>query len=316
MTYLLSRGNYDRCTEGMTEIERAEFDRDFAVYPDRVSPDGEIDLNRIGEAWDALQAAQGPAPKLWFAEPSQPTWPTGWPRVRGWPKDPNAAHTMWLSMAKGNGKSSWRPPEPWREVGPGVYVAPPGTPSPFFTPEPLPPPAEAPPVWRQDLPEVGWSDPGWPADFGRWIPPDQLTNDLFTEQPRRYMLNNWVTAPRPEQGNPLDDMLAWTREYQRLYGLPKARLVKAGTAAMHALEFAGRPAEVHASNKRVIEIPGIPIVADPDLPADVYQLVDPTTGDILFEGVIGWTLAEMMRVVREAIDQRAEDTGIPRDLFY
>jgi hypothetical protein len=319
MTYLLSRANYDRCTAGMDAFARAAFDRDFAVYPDRVSPDGDIDLNRIAEAWDALQAAQRPAPKLWFTEPSQPTWPQGWPSMRGWPKDPDATEALWLSMGKGNGKSNWRAPEPWREVGPGVYVAPPGTPSPLFTPEPSGPPEPAgPALWHQDAPEAGWPDPGWPEDFGRWIAPDELTNDMLAEQPRRYMLNNQVTGPRSQRGwgNPLDDAIAWLKEYQRLNGRPQVRLIKAGAHAMAGLQFAVRPAEVRFSDKRMVEIQGIPIVADPDLPDDVYRLVDPTTGDILFEGVIGLPLAEMMRVVREAVDHLAEVTGIPRDLLY
>lgn len=61
MTYLISRANYERCTAWMTAAERAAFDREYTIYPDRQSPDGQIDVTRLADRFLTLQSAEPPA---------------------------------------------------------------------------------------------------------------------------------------------------------------------------------------------------------------------------------------------------------------
>jgi hypothetical protein len=303
MTYLMSRANYDRCVAGMSAAGRAAFDREFAPYPDTVSPDGWIDRDRITAAWDDLYAKhQGalPIPRFAAAPKRELPWWLGGP----WDADPDGPGTLgWESMAKGNGKSSWRPPPPWEEIGPGAYVAPPGTPMPFYTPDPGPAPTIA--------EHLESSRTDWFADF---IAPQELTG-----YPRRYFLNDVVRA-EPEPANLLEDMLAWWREYNQLNRLPPPRRrIKAGTTAIMGLQFAGRSATLKVPDGRIGDLTGIPIVGDPDLPDDVFQLIDDDTGAVLYEGVMPWHLAEMAReylgVMSDAVDQLADESGVPRDLL-
>jgi hypothetical protein len=109
VTYLISRANYERCTEGMTDAQRRNFDRDFTLYPDRVSPDARIDLDRVAETYVQLVARETCPPPLTFEQVRERSPFAGWDVTTT-----TAPYTAaWINCAKGNGKSSWRPPDHW-----------------------------------------------------------------------------------------------------------------------------------------------------------------------------------------------------------
>lgn len=309
MTYLISRANYERCTEGMTDTQRADFDRDFMRYPERLdSPDGRIDVDRVADAYATLRAREmGMPPQLTFEAVRERVPFARW----GLTTTTAPYETAWWHCPKGNGKSSWRPPAPWEEIGDGVYAAPTGTPMPFFTPDPGP----APTIEEQAEQQQRWPyGPGHrllddliPAGDlnGRWLP---------DETPHRYFLNQWVEAPPP--ADPLADLLAWMRRYTlRAARPPRAKRIACGKVVIGALRLVGRSATLAAAGS-AIDLAGIPVVPDPDLPEDVWQLVDAETNEVLDEGHVGSHLVELMRVMRETIDDLADRTGVPRDLFY
>lgn len=318
MTYLISRANYDRCTEGMTEAQRAVFDLDFMTYPapETMSPDGRIDLDRVADAYVALRAREtGTPPKLTFTAVKTP-WFTGWD-VTG-----RAADLPYV-WPKGAGKSSRRPPAPWQELGGGLFVAPAGTPAPFYTPDPGP----APTIPEQAAQEDQWW--GSPSIFLQGQPVahneehtefvnNAVAGEFYYEPPfRRAWLNQRVTA---ESRNVLDDIMAWWREYRRVTDVPGPQRIAAGEDALYGFRFAGRDATLKASDQVVANVPGIPIVADPDLPADEWQLVDATTGEVLQCGFISPEFAAQARAyAREYLDRAratvaelADRAGVPR----
>lgn len=319
MTYLISRANYDRCTEGMTEAQRAAFDLDFTPYPapETMSPDGRIDLERVADAYVALRAREtGTPPELTFTAVKTP-WFTGWD-VTGQTAD---LPYVW---PKGAGKSSWRPPAPWQELGDGFFTAPADTPAPFYTPDPGP----APTITEQAAQEHSWWD--WPGIFRQRRPVvhseehtefvnDAVAGESFTDQSpfRRAWLNQWTPA-RPR--DVLDDIMAWWRDFRRVTDLPGPQRIAAGQDALYGFRFAGRDATLKASDQVVANVPGIPIVADPDLPADEWQLVDEATGEVLHYGFISPEFAAQARAyAREYLDRAratvaelADRTGVPR----
>ncbi len=80
MTYLISRANYARCTEGMSDAQRAEFDRDFVCYPERFSPDDRIDVDQVADRYERLHARE-------TVRPPQP-------RFAGWERPVKASPTI------------------------------------------------------------------------------------------------------------------------------------------------------------------------------------------------------------------------------
>jgi hypothetical protein len=290
MTYLMSRANYARCTAGMTAQQIAEFSRDFAPYPEGSSPDGQIDQRRIASAYLDLLAAENTRaiPQPWMLRPD--------------------GYYIW---PKGNGKS-WRPSAPWTEVTDGMYTAPAGTMWPFelFLPDPGPAPTIT------ELAEEARSP--WPDYWRHWrdlVPIDELTDRDADDSTRRYFLNGWVEERQPER-SALDDLRAAMRTYrERLTDLPGPRRVACGERALSAFQLAGRPATVRASDQMVVNLTGIPIVADSDLPADAYQLIDAVTGEVLLEGFISPALAALIQQMRDDVDDLAARADTPPDLL-
>jgi hypothetical protein len=190
-----------------------------------------------------------------------------------------------------NGRSRWHLPAPWDEIGPEVWWAPAGTPPP-----------------------------------GDWIPVEDLVGEYLTEEAtsRRYFLNDWTpsaSAWNPEKdGNPLDDMREFMRRW-RDYEAPPPRLLKAGDNALTAIAAGARPVargwpkDPTGAAGALADLAGIPIVRDPDLPPNAWQLVDPRSGEVLYEGDISDRLGEYVRVMREYSAEVAEQAGLPRDFF-
>lgn len=309
MTYLISRANYERCVAGMNDADRAAFDREFMCYPTdlEISPDGRISLDRVADTYAQLVAREtGMPPLLTFKEVRERTTFAGWDLVTT--TAPYAA-TTWVNCARGNGKSNWQPPDPWRELGENCYVAPAGTPAPFLYPDPGPAPT---------IRELAEQENPWDH---RYIHVDDwaAAMDDETSEIRRGWLNTTVVAKEPEPRDVIADMLAWWRKYNETIRRARAQRIAAGDVALTAFQFAGRPAKLRASNQVVVDISGIPIVADPDLPEDVWQLVDAETGDVMLEGVVGGVLMAMLREMRERLRENIADlaarTNTPPDLL-
>lgn len=312
MTYLISRANYERCVAGMTDADRAAFDSEFMPYPAdlEVSPDGRIDLGRVADTYAQLIACEtGTPPPLTFQQVREPGPFAGWDLVT---TTAPYAERAWVNCAKGNGKSSWRPPDPWRELGPGTYVAPPGPPTPFVYPDPGP----APTIRELAEPERSW----WERDHG-YLHVDDWAAEMDDETPefRRHWLNTTVVAQEQEPRDIIADLFAWWRRHNELIRRTRAQRIAAGEAAIAAFRFAGRNTKLRASNQVVVDVAGIPIVADPDLPEDVWQLIDAETGDVILEGVISTALMAMIREMRERlredIDDLAARTGTPPEML-
>jgi hypothetical protein len=273
MTYLISRANYERCTAGMTDAERAEFDRDFMCYPNRVSPDARIDLDQVADAYLEMLARDGrPRP----------------PRILG---------PQLVIYPKGSGKQTLLT-EFDREM---------------FTPDPGPAPtiaeqAEAPsrPAsaafcgMYEDYADVGESP-------GHWEDRDSSA--------RRYFLNQWVD-PDP-QPDPVGDLLAAQRKLREM-DLPRPKRVACGEIALAVFQFIGRPARLPAYDGRVGDLTGVPIVAGPDLPDDVWQLLDADTGEVLHEARINPPLAAFMRdyLDQAPVGELADQADVPRDVLF
>jgi hypothetical protein len=302
MTYLISRANYQRCTEGMTDAERADFDRDFVCYPDRPSPDARIDLDQVADRYARLVAQEtGMPPLLTFEQVRQRTPFAGWDLVTT--TEPYSV--TWVSCARGNGKSAWQPPDPWRELGEGCYVAPAGTLAPFFTPDGGPAPT------IREL-EENCRD-RWGPPFDDFIDVDTLLGGWATahDAVHRFYLNSWVEE-RP--ADPRADMLAAKRKLDQM-DLPRPQRLAAGEDALGAIAVTAAR-RLKATSGVMAELGEVPIVADPDLPADAWQLVDAETGEVVHEGTISPALAAMLQAIRDVTDEVADRAGMPRDLFY
>lgn len=284
MTYLISRANYTRCTEGMTDAERADFDRDFLPYPERVSPDGRIDVDQVADEYALLHAR----------ETGMPAKPTLQPaRTRG----PLAGRDLLVwSCPKGNGKSSWQPPE-----------------LELFTPDPGPAPTIT------DLAEEHWPWRHTYMDVETYL---SDVAPLEDDRARRYYLNAWVNDRQAEPKTcTVDDVLSAVRAFrERFTDRPGPRRVVCGEIALAAFRLASWPATVHVAAGQVLDLSGIPLVADPDLPADTWRLVDAVTDEVLHEGTISPALTRLIQEMYETADDLVDDlaarTGVPRDLLW
>ncbi len=204
-----------------------------------------------------------------------------------------AAATSWAwagwlwSWPRNNGKTALArslPPE-WKPAGHGVWVAPAGT---------------APP----------------------WLSGGDLAYEEFLEPAewaRRHFLNDVVVAkPTPDELDAAETVHQMMALYARLKpGI--VRQLRAGPRAMDAIARRFSQAEAAPGDASVVEpigeLGGISVVVDPDLAVNAWQLVDPVTGKVLFEGVIGSTVDDYVEAVRDCIDDLAERSGLPPKFF-
>jgi len=275
MKYLISQGKYDRATAGMSPTERAEVDAAFAVYPDALEdePDIEVDQDRIAARYAELLREQ------------HRTATVGKPPVG----------------ARRNGKNSWTPPEPFKQLGPGVWTAPAGTPPP-------------------------------------WLNVDDLVEELRVEQvadERRALLPRFV-YPDPDAASgiivdvpcapataekPLESMLA-SMDRLREMNLPGPRRLEAGAVAVDAIAAAAEPAtrgwskDVTGAIGSLAYLTSIPIRCRDDLPANKWRLVDTETGDVLCEGTISPELADYVRALKEHAADVANEHQPPKRLVW
>lgn len=287
MTYLISRANYERCTEGMTGAQRAEFDRDFMRYPEHLdSPDGRINVDRVADDYARLRARETGMPAELTFQPVQPGPFAGWD-LYGWVDETMAA---WANCPRGNGKSSRRPPPSWEEIGDGMAA--PG--NPMFTADPGPAPTIT------ELAEEDWRD---------LVTVDDLYSD---NSARRYFLNDLV-GEREQKPCSIGDVRASVRTFRERFIGPQR--VVCGENALAAIQLAGRPTTVRASAGVVVDLAYTPIAADPDLPADVWQLVDAVTGEVLHEGIISQALSWLVQQMRDEARRMADLTDVPRGML-
>jgi len=204
-----------------------------------------------------------------------------------------------------------------------VWLAPPGTPEPLFTPPPRPP------GWPKDgkvsqayMEQLYEHDPDRPADaYGSapWLSVDDVTREINTEPTnafRRDRLGVWV------EGRP-----------------PPRRELRVGHRALEAIHA------VRSGRSARDRVGDVPIVLDHDLPASAWRLVDVESGDVMFEGcfpadpadlvqtvqlqtrppdpfarasreIVDEHLREYVAAVREAVDDLADKTEVPRDMLY
>lgn len=207
-------------------------------------------------------------------------------------------------------------------------------------PAPPGPAARRPAVYEwadYDLP--GLDQAGWPCR-SEWADIDALADELNAEAStaRRYFLNqvvvgrpgitttatiatNWLEAAAEPLN--LEQLLDFIRAWSR-HTPPPPRRLNVGAIAQQVFAAAARrsstdigwPKDVHSSAAALARLTGIPIVPDPDLPANAWQLVDQRTGEVLYEGTAGPDLTEYIEAIRDDIDKVADEAGLPRDLFH
>lgn len=194
-----------------------------------------------------------------------------------------------LSPRRGGKASSFTPSPPWQEVAPGVWVAPPDTPPPG----------------------------GGPIDL------DQLAAELVYEEPAadRYFLNDVVTASPPadylKKVIDVDDLRQLLAYYARVPDLGPRRL-HAGDVAIAAIVAAYPPAPKRLpwEPQPIGQLGAIQIIPDPGMAPNAWKLVDPVSGDTVFEGTAGPSVQEYEASVSAMVDELAEASGVPRDLLW
>lgn len=184
------------------------------------------------------------------------------------------------SRPRRNGKASLDPGPPWTPIAPGVWYAPMGTPAP--------------------LPASTWADLETVAL--EMEPGDELGA-------RRYFLNDLVTAePPPMRPGAGEQLRGLIDAYHRISDVVPRR-IKAGEQALEAIAAAyPPPPKVPAwQSGQIGDLAGIQVVLDPGLAPTAWQLVDPTNGDVLYEGDIDEdATGRHGRVIRE----RQPDDGL------
>lgn len=278
MRLLISRGNFEQLTAGLSPIERDLFYEQVILYPDTVEPEWSVDQDRIGARYEQLHTD---IPGLGRHSETEP---------------PPAAY-----------------PPAKIDVGEGqVWIA---------------------PLFDGDCCEAGRAKPLFDytaelehPDVSGWGDLDDLVMETQpADETRRFFLNQWTPSEPP---GPAVDQLRVLAAYQdvdrwrQTEALPRREL-RAGENALVAFVAGYRPRPVRgyakdpvAAARDLADLTGIPIRRDESLPPNVWKLVDPTTGTVLYEGTTGPTLDEYIQVFKEVVDQMAEETGLPRDLFY
>lgn len=197
---------------------------------------------------------------------------------------------------KGNGKRSAAPPPPWEPIGHGAWIAPYGTPMPQ-------------PHWADVFDQV-----------------EDFYGEDETGRAARYLLNNTVDeivydipAVEPAaEGSSLEYMKSLMR-LRRDKDLPPARRLEVGDAALAAITAGVPCASTDPAGYRVgtiNDLTGIPIMRREDLPANAWRLVDARTGAVVDSGTYGASAQELERVIRQYIEDLAEEAEIPRHLLF
>ena len=133
------------------------------------------------------------------------------------------------------------------------------------------------------------------------------------EPTRRYFLNDVVDAAPPPGPEALDMLHQLAGVYSRL-GAGMARQVWAGEDAVDAIAAVFPESTTKDAAARAA-LSGITILLDPGMAPNAWKLIDPVTGTVHFEGVIGPTLDDYARVVRDCLDDTTGDTEPPRYLI-
>jgi hypothetical protein len=281
MKIWISRGNFERLAAGLSPVEKAQLREQVNLYPDKIEPEWHIDQDRVAADLAELAAAGTRIPP--YPPPVWRWWPGSRKMgLRTWTvtEDDEPPRTFELVDGEDTGVDL---PDPWVKLGPGAWIAPADTPPP--------------PLGVQEV----------LAEFEEW--PDT----------GRYFLNGIVTTaePNPEPPCLVSDVNNAMR-YLVEHPPPPARRVEAGELALAAIaampsSAAGRgwPKDPTNLAAGLVHLIGLPIVCNDDLPANVWQVVDATTGEVLSETTISPTLEEYLRVARDAVDDLADKAGIP-----
>lgn len=195
-----------------------------------------------------------------------------------------------------NGKASAAPPPPWEPIGPGVWIAPYGTP----------------------MPEPNWADVTEVVEEFAAADTDGAIARYLLQEPGHGQIVSAPMVADPDPGNPLEDLRSWMRLY-RDKDLPPARRLEAGDAAIAAIN-AGTPCASTTPDWRQVttinDLTGIPIVRAEDLPTNAWRLVDARTGEVVDSGTMGASVEECERIVRQYLEDLAEEAEIPRHLLF
>lgn len=277
MKLLISRGVFERLCAGQSPVVRAELAELVTLYPDDQPPPElfDVDDERIGAAFEKLIRDQ--------VLPAPPPLPFLEPKLSPWPIVIDEAYDF---NEQGQPSSiSVHDPEAvdfGRATDAGITL---------------------PPPWEKLGPGV-WSAPaGTPPP---WL--GQACADSLGA-----IVNDWQPpAPSPD---PLGDLRA-AMDKMKTLPRPRPRRLEAGDLALIALTTVEGPAhQGWMPPGTVAALAQVPIVRNGTLPAHAWRLVDPDTDEVLLEGTIGATIEQLQAVVDEAVDQLAEEYGIPRNLL-
>jgi hypothetical protein len=280
MKFLISRGNYQRLTAGMTAAERADIDAMFDLYPDRDQPDWHVDQGRIAARFAELRAEGEPQPEvdercLVAPRRRRSSWPTAIV------DDPLAVEPP----------AAARPAPLEGEV----WVAPLGVP---LTTELLDPISDF-WAWPEDLADHLAEPRGWMllGSYGRLNQWSEPTAETVMDSIRAFNeILDQTELPGP----------------RRLLAGATALAAISAAATPHRHGWAKDSAST-AGN--VARLAGVPIVEDPDLPPNAWRLVDPDSGTVLFEGTVNPDLDDYLAAHRQAVDEMAEEFDVPRWLL-
>lgn len=294
----MSRGDYDRVVADLDDADRQRFDRIVEVYPEQPpAVPVTADQERIGRRFTELLDLPLDRPS---APPGPPNWI--WPRGNGKTSAFARARDAQLRHARDPAVHwEWQAPD-WMQLDDLIEIG------------------DEPAAGRYFLNNVVEATERSDADRDRFfqylvVDPDAPPG-IVTTAPTPA-----TTASSLDMEQIMDFMRAWANATQAATR-PRRRLLKAGANAIAAIAATGRPArrgwakDVHGAAGALVELTGIPIVPDPDLPPDNWRLVDPDTDEVLYEGTVDGRLDEYYRVAREHADKVADEAGIPRDLLH
>ncbi len=286
MKLLISRGNFERVCAGLSPIERERLAEQVQLYPDGDPPRVFVaDQERIGNTLGDLMRTEEAGYAAQAAAAGE-RWRARWETVmRPLPTVIDETHVF----------RDWEL-EGFRDLGAtdeGELGAAPSDAADMTLPAP----------WEQISPGCWVAPVGTPPPWA-----DQIVNDAVATAS-----TDWDD---PDAQAPPVTAETVRKAIDRADHLGPPRQLKAGDLALTALRLLAAPEREGWPPPGVLaKMTGVPIVRDDALPSNGWQLVNPVSGDVLLQGAIGPSVEELTAVIDKAVEDLAEEYGIPRHLL-